>query len=286
LNIIHVTGTKGKGSTCAFVESLLRAHGKRTGYPRKTGLYTSPHLSEITERVRINFAPLSKDLFSKYAFEVFDKLHVSSDTNNRPRYLQTLALLSYHIFIREGVDVAIYETHHGGEYCATNVVPHPAVTALTTIGLDHVAYLGPSIENVAWHKAGIFKSGTPALSLPQEPAVARVLRERAAEKGVSLKFTELDSSLPEQLQPEVQRLNFSLARDVSDAFLATRSASLSPEDVTAGLQSTRWPGRFEIVQDGASTWFIDCAHNELSVVKAADWFEHSSKGYLLVFPLC
>src|ERR1700694_5719103 len=170
LNIIHVAGTKGKGSTCAFVESFLRVHGERTGFPQKTGLYTSPHLIYPEERIRINFEPISKDLFAKYFFEVCEGLsqHSSDDSESVPRYLQLYALLSFHTFIREGVDVAVYETHHGGEYDATNVVEKPVVSVITPIDEDHVDQLGPSVANIAWHKAGILKAGAPAFSALQQ----------------------------------------------------------------------------------------------------------------------
>ena len=281
LNIIHVAGTKGKGSTCAFVESFLRVHGKRTGFPQKTGLYTSPHLIYPEERIRINFEPISKDLFAKYFFEVCDGLsqHSSDDSESTPRYLQLYALLSFHAFIREGVDVAIYETHHGGEYDATNVVQEPIVSVITPIDEDHVNQLGPSVENIAWHKAGIFKAGAPAFSALQQSAVAEVLRTRAAEKGVPLKFVDFDSDLPDnapQLKPEVMRWNCSLARAVSDAFLERKApmehSSLTSHDIYLGIKEFSWNGRFQLIMDGDRIWFLDGAHNKLSVKKAAQWF--------------
>ena len=127
LNIIHVAGTKGKGSTCAFVRSLLRVHGLRTGYPQKIGLYTSPDLRCIRERIQINDKPILEDAFTKYFFEVWERLsnqnsQTMEETPRLPRYLQLLALTAFHTFIREQTQAAIFETHHGGEYDATNVV--------------------------------------------------------------------------------------------------------------------------------------------------------------------
>jgi len=169
LNIIHIAGTKGKGSTCMFVGSFLIAHGNATGYPRKTGLYTSPHIRTVRERILINNKPIPEELFARRFFEIWDRLATqSSESLDVPRYLQLLALMSFHVFIQEEVDVAICETHLGVEYDATNIVRNPVVTGITTIGMDHVKLLGPSIEDIAWHKAGIFKPGSLAFSTFQE----------------------------------------------------------------------------------------------------------------------
>ena len=128
------------------------------------------------------------------------------DFDTRPRHLQLFALLAFHAFIREGVDAAVFETHHGGEYDSTNVIEKPIVTAITTLGIDHVKQLGSSIVSIAWHKAGIFKSGAPAFSAPQETAAVEVLQKRASDKSVSLQFVNVDPSLPVQLvqlEPDV-----------------------------------------------------------------------------------
>ena len=223
----------------------MRAHGQKTGFPAKTGLYTSPHLINTEERIRINFRPLDKEVFTRHVSETYGALQsTTGDSQDAPRYLQFLALVSFHTFIKEGVDVAIYETHQGGEYDATNVIPRPVVTAITPIDKDHTHQLGPSLENVAWHKAGIFKAGAPAFSAPQQNAVAVVLQKRAAEKGISLEFVEACSNLPAdapQLKPEVQLLNFSLARAVSNGFLQQKApqdnAVLSSHDIVQAVQA-------------------------------------------------
>jgi len=142
---------KEKGTTCAFIDSFPRAHGRRTGFPRKIGLYTSPHLLYLEERIWINFEPLPRDVFTRYFFEVYDVLleYNTQCFYTMPRYLQLLLLLSFHTFIREGIDTAIYETHHRGEYDSTNVIEKPIVTAITPLGMDHVKQLGLSIQNIA-----------------------------------------------------------------------------------------------------------------------------------------
>jgi len=227
---------------------------------------------------------LDKEIFARYVFETHEALQSSAyDSQDPPRYLQFLALVSFHAFIKEGVDVAIYETHQGGEYDATNVIPKPVVTAITLIDEDHMHQLGPSLENVAWHKAGIFKAGASAFSAPQQNAVATVLQKRAAEKGVTLEFVEVCSDFPAdapQLKPEVQLLNFSLARAVSNNFLQQKApqgnAVLSSHDIIQGVQAFSWPGRFQSILDGNLAWFLDGAHNKISIEICAQWFAQTS----------
>lgn len=201
-----------------------------------------------------------------------------------PRYLQLIALVSFHAFIKEGVEAAIFETHHGGEYDATNVIERPVATVITTLGMDHVKQLGPTIENIAWHKAGIFKSGSGAFSSPQEVSAAAVLRNRASEKGVDVQFVYNDPFLPEnalQLKPDVQRANFSVALAAARHFLDVKSAQgaapLSSSDIQQGISQFSWPGRFQVVREGVLNWFLDGTHNEMSVSKAAEWFIESSQ---------
>lgn len=198
----------------------------------------------------------------------------------KPRYLQLFALVSFHAFLREGVDAAIFETHHGGEYDSTNVIERPLVTAVTSLGMDHVQQLGPSLENIAWHKAGIFKQGAQAYSSPQVPEAAEVLRKRASEKGVTLQFTDHDPALPDnvpQLEPGVQRINGSLALAAARSFLEQKASdNMNSCDIEHGVSQFSWPGRFQLVVRDNFQWFLDSAHNEMSVDKAAEWFIQTS----------
>ncbi|EQL33194.1 hypothetical protein BDFG_04640 [Blastomyces dermatitidis ATCC 26199] len=136
------------------------------------------------------------DLFAIHFFKVWDMLlYQATPSLDIPHYLQLLALLSFHVFIQERIDVAIYETHLGGEFDATNIITVPIVTVITSISMDHVRLLGPTIKDIAWHKEGIFKSGSLAFSSTQEPAVATVLQQRATEEQVMVKFVDFDSML-------------------------------------------------------------------------------------------
>lgn len=290
MNIIHVAGTKGKGSTCAWTESFLRARAKRTGFPQKTGLYTSPHLISPEERIRINFEPLSKATFAEYFFEVWNRLVEKNEGNTvaLPRYLQLLLLVAFHAFIREGVEAAIIETHHGGEYDSTNVISHPVTTVITSLGMDHIEQLGPTVDNIAWHKAGIFKRGAHAFSAPQEPdSVTEVLRRRAADKGVPLQFVSGDNTWllagKRRFKSPVMMLNCSVALAAAKDFLTQRAprpqdSSLNEEDIRQAVEGFTWPGRFQLVAEGPHSWYLDSAHNEMSVSKASEWFIEAISG--------
>lgn len=287
LNIIHVAGTKGKGSTCAFARSLLRAHGLRTGFPSRVGLYTSPDLQCIRERIQIDDRPITEEIFARYFFEVWDRIITQNPSKDKegarlPRYLQLLAILAFHTFIRENVDAAIFETHHGGEYDATNVVQNPVVTGITSLGMDHVAQLGPTLEDIAWHKAGILKTGVPAFSLEQEDVPARMLRNRAAEKRTHLEFVTVNTSLPDNskvLGVPVQRLNCSLAVELVRTFVHVKAPGheLNAEDISRAVDSFSWGGRFQIIEKGFCHWFLDGAHNTLSLEQAAAWFSENTR---------
>lgn len=196
--------------------------------PRKSGLFISPHLIAVRERIRINSAPISEELFAKYFFEVWDRLAESTTAANvvplgtRPLYGRYLTLMSWHAFIQEGVDVAVYETGIGGEYDATNVVEQPIASGISTLGIDHVFVLGDTVEKIAWHKAGIMKIGSPAFTVEQVPGAAAVLQERAKEKEVDLKVLDIDSRLRNvKIKPnaQFQKKNATLAIALAEAAL-------------------------------------------------------------------
>ncbi|OAX81349.1 hypothetical protein ACJ72_04302 [Emergomyces africanus] len=155
LNLIHIAGTKGKGSTCAFISSILSQYLRSapesfppdTPRPRisKVGLYTSPHLRFVRERIQINNEPLSEQQFAKYFFEIWDRLEASAkatgmdpaDPASKPVYFRFLTLMAFHTYICEGVDAAIIECGIGGEYDTTNIIDRPIVTGITSLGIDH-----------------------------------------------------------------------------------------------------------------------------------------------------
>ncbi|GME83692.1 unnamed protein product [Ambrosiozyma monospora] len=269
LNVIHVTGTKGKGSTCAFVQSILSQYrtppvgvvssrsnstsnlpsagsgsGPASGLESaakitKIGLYTSPHLKSVRERVMINGKPISEELFAKYFFEVWDRLSASkSDTSVfpnmgegvKPAYFRYVTLLSFHAFMKEGVDTAIYEVGVGGEYDSTNIMQKPTACGITTLGIDHTVMLGNTLEEIAWNKSGIFKEGAECFSVEQPEGAMKVIEERALEKKAS-HFTIVRNrrevnELKLGLNGEFQYQNASMAVALCEAHLSKLSGQV------------------------------------------------------------
>lgn len=251
----------------------------------------------MRERIRINSAPISAALFAKYFFEVLDALQAgqAADPFETPVYFRFLTLMSYHVFLSEGVDAAIYEVGLGGEYDSTNIIDHPAVTGITHLGLDHTQILGKTIDRIAWNKAGILKPGVPAFTVRQEPEAMEVIEQRAQEKRVpSLAVVGLDSRLEGvKIRPdaEFQKSNASLAIALADTLLkkldpdyGSSSIDALPKEFVDGLEQAVWRGRCETKKDGNITWYIDGAHTMESIKIATEWFiNESSQRYV---PLC
>ncbi|XP_041374149.1 folylpolyglutamate synthase, mitochondrial-like [Gigantopelta aegis] len=182
LPIIHITGTKGKGSTSAFCESILR----NSGY--KTGFFSSPSMVKYNERFRINGQPLSDEDFCTYFFDVYNKIEPLKDMLDREMsaFFLFFTTMAFTVFIKEKVDVLVMEVGIGGQNDCTNVIRSPVVCGVTSLGLEHTDKLGNTIEKIAWHKAGIFKKGVPALTVSQPPEADAVLLERSQEIGAPL----------------------------------------------------------------------------------------------------
>lgn len=228
------------------------------------------------ERIRINAQPISEELFAAAFLEIWDMLRRANAPGMMPGYLQLLALQSIFVFKREAVDVAIYEVHAGGKKDATNVFDQPVACGFTTIGLDHVDLLGGSIESIAEQKSGIMKHGRPAFSTVQNVAAVKSTLEREAKKlNSALEFVDISPELPSQhpaLASRVQKQNTSLAIQLANTYLARRGDRLTRGDIIEGISTCKWPGRFQIVDKSNSRWFLDCAHNSLSIPVVLSWF--------------
>ncbi|GAP88765.1 putative folylpolyglutamate synthase [Rosellinia necatrix] len=295
LNILHVAGTKGKGSTCAFAASILTQYQRSHGVPRQIGLFTSPHLIAVRERIRLNGTPLSEELFARYFFEVWDRLgeaeqregplvldeRLGVPTPPRPIYSRYLTLMSYHVFLQAGVDAAVYETGIGGEYDATNIVQRPLASGISTLGIDHVFALGDTVEKIAWHKAGIMKPGSAAFTIEQLPGAAQVLQKRADDKGVRLTVLDVDPRLQGvHIRPDAlfQKKNASLGIALAETALQKLdpgfqpAATTLPKEFVDGLEQVVWRGRCEVKTEAPIVWHIDGAHTVDSLKMATRWF--------------
>lgn len=314
LNVVHVAGTKGKGSVCAFVASILGRYHRpgaqqqeqEQGQKLKVGLLTSPHLVAVRERIRLGASPLSEAAFARYFFEVSDALtngpHASTlhpqdaEPASRPIYARYLTLMALHVFLREGVDVAVLETGVGGEYDATNIVGHPVATGISTLGVDHVFVLGDTVDKIAWHKAGIIKPGPDtanfAVEQPAFPSTEEVLRRRAEEKGADLQILGVDRRLAAsgvQVRPDAafQKRNASLAVALAEAALRRvdpegfrRDEDSLPAGFKEGIEQVVWRGRCEVKEEegGGLRWHIDGAHTTDSLKMAGRWFAGANEG--------
>ncbi|ORX68837.1 FolC bifunctional protein, partial [Linderina pennispora] len=284
LNVIHVTGTKGKGSTCAFVNSLLSSD-LESGRRLKIGLFTSPHLIEVRERIQINGQPISSDKFAKYFYQVYNALKaeepklrkVMPESPDMPMYFRFLTLMAYHTFLQESVDVAIMEVGVGGEYDSTNVIQKPVVCGIASLGIDHQGSLGNTVEEIAWHKAGIMKQGAPAYSVEQPDGALRVLEERAKERHTTIEIIHpLDHSVELGIPGEHQAINAALAVKLCQEWAArTNTRFANGSWIADGLRTARWPGRsqtFASPRHANISYNVDGAHTVESMAACGKWF--------------
>ena len=264
MKVIHVAGTNGKGSVCAFLSSILTHAGYRTG------LFTSPHLVNITERFQINGEEVSQECFT-WAFEEVKRAvdAMIADGYAHPAYFELLFAAGLLIFQREQVEYLVLETGLGGRLDATNLVEHPIATVLTTISLDHMEYLGDTVAKIAGEKAGIIKEGVPTFALHSGDEVDSVLREVAIEKHSPFTFvdTNTDEEIYLKMRGKSARANFILARQVVKSLnLPKKHYPMSErklENYYNGLLTL--PARGEVIIERNSVILLDGAHTKDSV---------------------
>ena len=318
LRVIHVAGTKGKGSVCALIASILQQYSNISNMTQataseiiktdganqnqgteaeglgKVGLYTSPHLVTVRERIRINNEPISQSLFTSHFFTLWDRFSASasaaglpnpSGPETKPGYFRYLTIMALQVFLQEGVRTAIVECGIGGEYDSTNILTKDVVTvtAVTTLGIDHVGMLGDSLDKIAWHKGGIMKEGVQCFTVPQELKAMQVLEEKAKEKHAQLvvvkRFKDIESGdVKIRLEGDFQKDNSSLAIAVAGAHLSKMGFGdvfhdkKLPEEFVRGLEQVKWEGRCEVRMEGNIEWCIDGAHTMESIKVTAEWF--------------
>ncbi len=266
---VHIAGTNGKGSTAAMIEAGLRAAGRRTG------LYTSPHLVRINERIRVAGEEISEADFVT-AFEAVqgavEALLAGDRVDSHPSYFECVTALGFEHFRRAEVEYGVIEVGLGGRLDATNVV-QPEVAVITPIDFDHEAYLGKAAAAISAEKAGILKRGVPAVWAPQRPEACHVLEARAAELGIRVVRVDQDWQA-EQVRVEQGCYRFvaggvhaelALAGEHQVTNARTAMATLDllgvpREAIERGLRAARWPGRLETVAQNPLV-LLDGAHN-------------------------
>jgi dihydrofolate synthase/folylpolyglutamate synthase len=270
-HFVHVAGTNGKGSVCAMLESALRAAGVRTG------LFTSPHLVEPTERIQVNGRPVTPELFA----EAFGRLHGEAERleaegvlDVHPTYFESVTAMAFLLFADLAAQTVVLEVGLGGRLDATNVVL-PRVSVITPVDYDHETFLGCSVEAIAGEKAGIIKPGVPVVIGLQRPSVEKLLVARAAELGAPV--TRLSEWRVEDLQLDARGSRFVAAgpcrvkvecplageHQVSNALTAIAALYVLGIPTTAmeeGIRLARWPGRLECVRRQPEI-ILDGAHN-------------------------
>ncbi len=292
LKFVHVAGTNGKGSICAYLASILNAAGHRTG------MFTSPYIERFEERIRVDGAMISPDELRDVTLAVREHAEaMAEETGGHPTEFELMTAVALEHFARCGCDIVVLEVGLGGRLDSTNVIDAPEACVIARIGLDHTALLGNTLAAIAGEKAGIIKEGSAVVSWPQEPEAMAVIGHAAAEHGCELRvpdfaqleegairwedgaspfrsfsyreWTDLRTGILGSYQPQ----NATVALEVVSV-LRGRGWHIPDEAVRAGVARTRWPGRFEIVEGGSSpdgfAIVVDGGHNPQGARALAD----------------
>jgi dihydrofolate synthase/folylpolyglutamate synthase len=301
---VLIAGTNGKGSTASTLASILVESGW------KTGLYTSPHLERVNERVRIGRTLISDDDFARFFFRVDDAAHdlVRRGTLPQlPSFFEFLTALAFEYFAEAKVDLAVLEVGLGGRLDATNV-SDPLLSIITDISLDHMEWLGSTIGEIAREKAGILRRGGTLITLPQHPQASQVLGEVAAELDVhpvsatpympplgvggaepySIEALGETIEIASPLVGLHQHRNTALAVAAAVELSQRHKLSVPAGAIAAGVRVTNWPGRMERISDGNVDWILDVAHNPAGAWSLRSGLrdalgEDESRPWILVF---
>jgi dihydrofolate synthase / folylpolyglutamate synthase len=293
----HIAGTNGKGSTAAMLESIMRAAGIRTG------LYTSPHLERINERIRIDGKSISDQDFAAAWTRVrtsIESLMASGKLAVHPTFFECVTAMAFLDFSAHHVDFAIYEVGMGGRFDATNIV-NPEVAIITPIDYDHENYLGHSIEEIAAEKAGIIKANAWVVSAAQRPEASAVIARRSAEMNARLvevdeswhiedmkvsgglysaAATFVQSSPKLAIAPALPgrfQIQNALTAATAARLLAERGFSIGNEAIERGIATARWPGRLERISERPDV-YLDGTHNPAGARELLSFWEENFAG--------
>ena len=270
LKFVHVAGTNGKGSTCAYIAGILQAAGYRTG------LFTSPYIIDFEERIRVNGQNIPTDDLRDVTLYVREHAEaMAAESGEHPTEFELMTAVAFEHFARSKCDIVVCEVGLGGRLDSTNIIEAPEVCVITRLGLDHTGFLGDTLEAIAHEKAGIIKPGATVVAWPQEDEAAmRVIRDKAASCGCDLVVPDFDGLLISpvdengvrrfhydgrvfftRLLASYQPSNAALAIEAADA-LRNRGWNIAYDpDMTGGIYQTAWPGRFEVVSTEKPVWY-------------------------------
>ncbi len=296
---IHVAGTSGKGSTSAFLASILSAAGFRTG------LHVSPYLQVETEKLQIDDRLMSPQKFAEHVQALDVEMQRWVEAGNQPlTYGEFWVSLTFFSFDREDCDFVVCEAGAGGRFDLTNIV-QPDVSVITSVGLDHVRTLGETIPEIAWHKAGIIKPGVPAVTTVEDPAALEVIRQEAELQGSTLielqrdrdywwewrernggylRMPGMSESIRLPLTGPFQSSNAAVASRACQILTGENGPLVSNETIRAGIERTRFPGRVEIVQESPHV-ILDGAHNPEKVdalIHTLSYFDRPARRILVL----
>jgi len=294
---VHIAGTNGKGSTAAFVESILRDAGFRTG------LNTSPHLERINERFRIDGEEISDEQFAETftrIHRVIEELLAEGKLRAHPTYFECVTALAFEVFAHERVEFAVIEVGLGGRLDATNIIT-PVVSVITRIDFDHENFLGHSLEEIAREKAGILKYQVPAVSAPQLPEAREAILARTKELHCTLLETQEAFRIEQETMegdcaratvkeaatgalfevaprlPGRFQLQNALNALATARLLQKRGFRVTNENIESGIAATQWPGRLEKLQSQPDI-YLDGAHNPGAARELALFLEENFSG--------
>ncbi len=245
--VVHVAGTNGKGTVCAFVASMARSAGKRVG------MYTSPHLMRFAERIQIDGTPIDDATLVRLLNQVMDE---APDLT----FFEVATVAAFLAFREASVELAVLEVGLGGRLDATNVVPPPRVAAITRVAFDHVLELGDSLAKIGMEKAGIIKPGSAVVLGKIHPDARAIIEQRIAEVGA--KLVPLGNPEPIPGAPLAYPRIALIGSNLAVAVTIGRELGFAPEAMAQGLEQTQWPGRNELLhRNGRELTLLDCAHN-------------------------
>lgn len=259
--IIHVAGTNGKGSVCAMLEAIFRENGY------KTGLFTSPHLIQLEERIQVNREIIAKEEFITLIHSIKDLINHSfyPDKSLLPSFFEIINAAGFLYFSKKKVDIAIIETGLGGRYDSTNIV-NPLLSIITSISRDHMEILGNDLESITLAKSGIIKPEKPVVIGLLDPKVESIIRQIAKENrapvfSVKEAFGENIEKYPKtNLEGPHQNKNAAIALLASQTLI--NDFLLDPQKSISALQKVNWPGRWQVIHFKKLKFILDCAHNE------------------------